>query len=300
MTVTEAIAWALQHVSLQHAKNSLSISIMSFERRDAEAVLLHVIGKTATFLRTWPDFSLSDFEKTQYQAAIMRLYSGEPLAYVLGEQAFWTLTLQVTPDTLIPRPDTERLVEAALARMSAAEGRVLDLGTGSGAIALSLASERPAWQVVASDFSAAALAIAHVNMLKNSLSNCEFKHGSWFSLLTDGEKFDLIVSNPPYIDPDDAHLVDLTHEPITALTAEKHGLADLQHIVTGAGQYLRDSGWLLVEHGYDQGLAVRALFEQAGFVQIETLRDYGGNERVTLGQWSIIVLQGSGQMTLEP
>lgn len=282
MTVTEAIIWALQY-----PKNSLSKELASIEKRDAEVVLLQVIGETTAFLRTWPDFSLSEDQISQYQAAIERLYRGEPLAYVLGEQAFWTLTLQVTSDTLIPRPDTECLVEAALVRMTATEGHVLDLGTGSGAIALSLASERPAWQVLASDFSAAALTIAHSNMLKNSLSNCEFRHGSWFEVLQNSEKFDLIVSNPPYIDPDDAHLIDLTHEPITALTAAWHGLADLQQIVAGAGQYLHNSGWLLVEHGYDQGLAVRELFEQAGFIQVETLRDYGGNERVTLGQWVV-------------
>ena len=280
MTVTEAIVWALQQ-----PKNSLSVVSVSLERRDAEAVLLHVIDKTAAFLRTWPDFRLSFEQISQYQAAIARLYSGDPLAYVLGEQAFWTLTLQVTPDTLIPRPDTERLVEAALARMHTAEGRVLDLGTGSGAIALSLASERPAWQIIASDFSAAALVVARSNALKNSLSNCEFRCGSWFDVVGESEKFDLIVSNPPYIDPDDAHLVNLTHEPITALAAAEHGLADLVEIVAGAGRHLLEAGWLLVEHGYDQGLAVRELFMQADFVQVETLRDYGGNARGTLGQW---------------
>jgi len=282
MTLTEALAWATHG-----QKNSLSDSSLLVEQRDAEAALLHVLGKSTAFLRTWPDFALSDEQVTDYQKAISRLDAGEPLAYVLGEQAFWTLTLQVTPDTLIPRPDTERLVEAALTRMSAAEGRVLDLGTGSGAIALSLAAERPAWQVLASDFSAAALAVARSNASKNSLSNCEFRHGSWFDVVGEGEKFNLIVSNPPYIDPDDTHLAALTHEPITALTAPQHGLADLVQIVAGAGRHLLDAGWLLVEHGYDQGQAVRELFTQAGFVQVETLRDYGGNERVTLGQWVV-------------
>ena len=280
MTVTQAIAWATLG-----QKNSLSDNLTALEQRDAEAVLLHVLGKSTAFLRTWPDFVLSAEQVTQYQSAIMRLSTGEPLAYVLGEQAFWTLTLQVTPDTLIPRPDTERLVEAALTRMTTAQGRVLDLGTGSGAIALSLASERPAWQIIASDFSAAALVVARSNTLKNSLSNCEFRQGSWFDVLQEDEKFNLIVSNPPYIDPDDAHLSALIHEPITALAAAEHGLADLVEIVAGAGRHLLEAGWLLVEHGYDQGLAVRELFMQADFVQVETLRDYGGNERVTLGQW---------------
>lgn len=282
MTLTQALAWAIYGL-----ENSLSVDFLPIEQRDAETVLLHMLGKNTAFLRTWPDFVLSTEQVTQYQRAIGRLSAGEPLAYVLGEQAFWTLPLQVTPDTLIPRPDTERLVEAALARMIAAQGCVLDLGTGSGAIALSLASERPAWQVLASDFSAAALVVASSNATKNSLSNCRFRCGSWFDVVNENEKFDLIVSNPPYIDPDDAHLAALTHEPITALTAQQNGLADLRQIVAGAGRHLLDAGWLLVEHGYDQGLAVRELFTQAGFVQVETLRDYGGNERVTLGQWVV-------------
>lgn len=290
MTLTEALAWAMfgQKNSLSGDSATItSIERLDIERRDAEAVLLHVLGKNTAFLRTWPDFVLSAEQVTDYQTAISRLAAGEPLAYVLGEQAFWTLTLQVTPDTLIPRPDTERLVEAALTRMSAVQGRVLDLGTGSGAIALSLAAEHPTWQVLASDFSAAALAVARSNAIKNSLSNCEFRCGSWFDVVDENEKFDLIVSNPPYIDPDDAHLAALTHEPITALIAPQHGLADLRQIVAGAVRYLLDAGWLLVEHGYDQGLAVRELFMQAGFGQVETLRDYGGNERVTLGQWVV-------------
>lgn len=285
MTLTEALAWATH--GQKNSPSDDSAAIASIERRDVEAVLLHVLGKSTAFLRTWPDFVLNAEQVTDYQTAISRLAAGEPLAYVLGEQAFWTLILNVTPDTLIPRPDTERLVEAALTRMSAAQGRVLDLGTGSGAIALSLAAERPAWQVLASDFSAAALAVARANAIKNSLSNCEFRCGSWFDVVGEGEKFDLIVSNPPYIDPDDTHLAALTHEPITALTAPQHGLADLRQIVAGAGRHLLDAGWLLVEHGYDQGLAVRELFTQAGFVQVDTLRDYGGNERVTLGQWVV-------------
>lgn len=285
MTLTEALAWAT--LGQKDSLSDGSAAIASIERRDAEAVLLHMLGKSTAFLRTWPDFVLNAEQVTHYQSAITRLGTGEPLAYVLGEQAFWTLTLQVTPDTLIPRPDTERLVEAALACMSAAHGRVLDLGTGSGAIALSLAAERPAWQVLASDFSAAALAVARANAIKNSLSNCEFRCGSWFDVVSEGEKFDLIVSNPPYIDPDDTHLAALTHEPITALTAPQQGLADLVQIVAGAGRHLLGAGCLLVEHGYDQGQAVRELFAQAGFMQVETLRDYGGNERVTLGHWVV-------------
>jgi release factor glutamine methyltransferase len=256
--------------------------------QDAEDALLWVLHKPRAFLRTWPDHLLTEAQATQYQQALSRLANGEPVAYITGEQAFWTLLLQVTPDTLIPRPDTERLVELALdqwRRMPQAQ-RILDLGTGSGAIALSLAKECPQAQVVATDFSAAALAVAQANALKNSLSSCVFKHGSWYAALADdtNQRFDLIVSNPPYIDPTDPHLPDLTHEPITALTAPEQGLADLRQIIVGAPDYLQPNGWLLVEHGYDQGQAVRALFAAAGFEGVQTVQDYGGNDRVTLAK----------------
>jgi release factor glutamine methyltransferase len=256
--------------------------------QDAEDALLWVLHKPRAFLRTWPDHLLTEAQATQYQQALSRLANGEPVAYITGEQAFWTLLLQVTPDTLIPRPDTERLVELALdqwRRMPQAQ-RILDLGTGSGAIALSLAKECPQAQVVATDFSPAALAVAQANLLKNSLSNCVFKHGSWYAALADdtNQRFDLIVSNPPYINPTDPHLPDLTHEPITALTAPEQGLADLRQIIVGAPDYLQPNGWLLVEHGYDQGQAVRALFAAAGFEGVQTVQDYGGNDRVTLAK----------------
>ncbi|MEC7120571.1 MAG: peptide chain release factor N(5)-glutamine methyltransferase [Pseudomonadota bacterium] len=256
-------------------------------RQEVEQLLCQVLAQPLSYLRTWPERALTSQQALAFQAGLARLIRGEPLAYILGEQAFWTLRLNVTPDTLIPRPDTECLVEAALSKMSATVGRVLDLGTGSGAIALALASERQHWQVVATDLSAAALSVAASNALKNSLSNCEFRQGAWFGALQGKEQFDVIVSNPPYIDPNDQHLVHLSHEPISALTAPEQGLADLRQIIHGAAAYLFDQGWLLVEHGYDQGAAVRALFEQTRWQQIETLRDYGGNERVTLGQYCV-------------
>ena len=263
---------------------------LEVEPRDAEALLLWLLNKDRAFLRTWPQHALSESHALRYQQALLRLAAGEPLAYIVGEQAFWTLLLAVTPDTLIPRPDTERLVEVALHTVSAClmpnqPYHILDLGTGSGAIALSLAKECPRAQVVATDYSPQALAVAQFNAFKNSLSNCGFKQGSWFDALDNHQRFDLIVSNPPYIDPADPHLPALMHEPITALTAPENGLADLRHIVQGAAQHLQPQGWLLLEHGYDQGQAVRDLCVTAGFVAVQTLQDYGGNDRVTVGQW---------------
>lgn len=259
------------------------------EPREAEALLLWVLQKDRAFLRTWPQHELTDAQAERYQQALSRLAAGEPLAYVMGEQAFWTLVLAVTPDTLIPRPDTERLVELALDTWRRMDNptRILDLGTGSGAIALSLAKECPQAQVTATDFSAAALAVAQANAHHHGLSHCVFKQGSWFDALNPDERFDLIVSNPPYIDPTDRHLPALIHEPISALTAPEHGLADLRQIVQGAASYLLPQGWLLVEHGYDQGQAVRDVFETAGFTQVITVQDYGGHDRVTLGIYGL-------------
>lgn len=254
---------------------------------EAEQLLLHIVQKNTAFLRTWPDHLLTPSQADALAAGLARLGNGEPLAYVLGEQAFWTLLLTVTPDTLIPRPDTERLVEVALGKLAqiAASAKILDLGTGSGAIALALAKECPQAQVTATDFSAAALAVAQHNAQKNSLSNCEFQQGSWFDAIKKDQKFELIVSNPPYIDPLDQHLAALTHEPISALTAPEHGLADLRQIIQNAPDHLQPNGWLILEHGYDQGLAVRQLLAARGFVVVQTVQDYGGNERVSLGQW---------------
>lgn len=256
----------------------------SHERRETAWLLETILGQKLSLLKFEQDRLLTEEQQQQFLMGIERLKTGEPLAYILGEQPFWTLNLKVTPATLIPRPDTEIIIEQTLALSNlAGDAKILDMGTGSGAIALSLASEKPLWRVTATDFSQAALTVAQENAVLNKISNVSFYQGSWYKALPDGMVFDVIVSNPPYIDPDDIHLKDLTHEPITALTAENHGLADLQIIVSQAPEHLKSHGWLLVEHGYDQGQVVRDLFEQAGFEQVVTIKDYGGNDRVTLG-----------------
>ncbi len=221
--------------------------------------------------------------RDRFKALLTRRLAGEPMAYLRGRQGFWSLDLDVTPDVLVPRPETERLVELALARMGA-RGRLTDLGTGSGAIALALASERPDWQIIATDRSAAALAVAAGNAHRLGL-HVEFRHGDWFAPLA-GERFNIIVSNPPYIAPDDTCLQGdgVRHEPRAALAAAADGLADLATITAAAPDHLLPGGWLLLEHGADQDPAVRELLAGAGFEGIATHVDLAGRPRVTLGQ----------------
>ena len=226
-------------------------------------------------------------EETQLAELLARRKTGEPVAHLVGEREFWSLPLYVSAATLIPRPDTECLVEQALARLPASPARILDLGTGTGAIALALASERPDCQVTAVDVMPDAVALAQRNVDRLALPNVTVVHSSWFSALAD-RQFETIVSNPPYIDEADPHLGegDVRFEPRSALVAAGQGLADLSQIITAARQHLVSDGWLLLEHGWTQGEAVRALFLQAGYQQVETCRDYGGNERLTLGKWA--------------
>src|SRR5690606_35513374 len=219
-------------------------------------------------------------------ALVRRRAAGEPVAYLLGSRGFWRFDLSVTADTLIPRPDTELLVELALRRIpERSPARVADLGTGSGAIALAIASERPDAQVVATDASEAALAVASGNAAALGIGNVEFRRGDWLAPLA-GERFDLVASNPPYIADGDAHLAqgDLRFEPRSALASGVDGLDAIRRIAADAPAHLRAGGWLLVEHGWEQGAAVRALFESAGFVAVATERDLEQRDRVTLGR----------------
>ncbi|EOL8968601.1 peptide chain release factor N(5)-glutamine methyltransferase [Cronobacter dublinensis] len=255
-------------------------------RRDAEILLGFVTGRTRTFILAFGETSLADDELTRLDALLARRVQGEPVAYLTGQREFWSLPLEVSAATLIPRPDTECLVEQALARLPAAPCRILDLGTGTGAIALALACERPDCQVTALEVIPEAVALARRNAQRLGIDNVTVLQSHWFSALTDA-RFSLIVSNPPYIDGDDPHLTqgDVRFEPKSALVAPDAGLADLDAIITGARRFLENDGWLLVEHGWRQGGAVRELFTHAGYHGVETCRDYGGNERLTLGQY---------------
>jgi release factor glutamine methyltransferase len=256
------------------------------ERVDAELLLLHVVQKSRSWLFTHagdvPDMDV----QTAYSALVERRAAGEPVAYITGRRGFWSLDLEVTQATLIPRPETERLVELALERMPPARAlRVVDLGTGSGAIALAMARERPHAQVVATDASADALAVARRNAQRHAIGNVAFAHGDWLAPLA-GQRFDLIVSNPPYIEAADPHLDqgDLRFEPASALASGVDGLDDIRRIVHDAREHLEPGGWLLFEHGWDQGPAARALLAEAGYAEVFTAQDLELRDRVSGGR----------------
>lgn len=260
-------------------------SISDSARLDVELLLADCLRCTRTYLYTWPEKLITATQQKRFDELFARRKNGEPVAHILGQREFWSLPLIVNNSTLIPRPDTECLVELALALLLPATARVLDLGTGTGAIALALASEKPEWTIVALDQSSAAVELATRNRDQLNLHNVAVLQSDWFTALNAGDKFDLIVSNPPYIDPQDPHLQqgDVRFEPLSALIADEGGLADIRHIAAHAINFLNAAGWLAVEHGYQQGAAVRQIFQDCSFVEVRTETDYGGNERITLG-----------------
>lgn len=254
---------------------------------DAAVLLCHVLEKPRSYLLTWPEKEPSDEQFTQFEALLARRITGEPVAYILGEREFWSLPLKVSPFTLIPRPDTERLVELALEKIPTQACTVLDLGTGTGAIALAIASERNDAQVTGIDLRPEAAELAAENGQRLNIQNARFLAGSWYTPLASDELFAVIVSNPPYIDAADPHLVlgDVRFEPKTALVADDNGLADIQIISEQGRQHLQTGGWLLMEHGFEQGEAVRHIFQELGYHLVSTAQDYAGLDRVTLGCW---------------
>lgn len=255
-------------------------------RRDAEILLGHVTGKARTFIFAFGETTLTAEQAAELETLLSRRARGEPVAHLVGQREFWSLPLFVSPATLIPRPDTECLVEQTLARLPDKPCRLLDLGTGTGAIALALASERPDCHVTAVDFMPDAVALAARNVEHLAIENVTVQRSHWFSALS-GQQFDFIVSNPPYIDAADPHLAqgDVRFEPKTALVAADGGLADLAHIIREGRRFLTSGGFVLLEHGWTQGEAVREIFREAGYRNIATCRDYGDNERLTLGQY---------------
>jgi release factor glutamine methyltransferase len=280
-----AIAELLQQDQARLA-SALGLSVTD-ARFEAQLLMVQVLQVNRAWLIAHGDEALTDTACAQYCKLMERRLQGEPMAYIFGEKEFYGITLRVTPDVLIPRPETELLVEFALASIPVgAACRVLDLGTGSGAIAVSLATLRPQAEIVAVDMSSAALSVAQANAQRLALTNLHFICSDWWQQVPVTPRFDVIVSNPPYIADSDSHLQqgDLRFEPITALAAGVSGMSDLQRIVSHAPDYLTATGVLLLEHGYDQGKAVRELLIQAGFSAVATHRDLAGMERVSTGQ----------------
>lgn len=274
INIADALA---QSIRLDDADHSAKV--------DVERLLCFVLQCERSYLFTWPERELSLSQQQHYSQLLERRKQGEPIAHILGYQGFWSFDLEVSSDTLIPRADTEVVVEVALRLLADRPAPTLvDLGTGTGAIALAIAVERPDAQVMGCDLLDTVVALAERNQKRLKVSNVEWLQSDWFSALQ-GKQFDLIVSNPPYIEPDDHHLCegDLRYEPHTALVADEQGLADLRHILQTAPRHLNRGGWLVLEHGYDQAAKVRALLQMQGYSKVESIQDYGGNERVSIG-----------------
>ncbi len=273
LTIAEALACAGQ---LEAASDSAAL--------DVQVMLQHLLQRPRAYLYTWPERSLTAEQEFAFLGLLARRKRGEPVAHLVGFREFWTLELEVSADTLIPRPDTELLVELALELPCPDNARVADLGTGTGAVALALASERPGWQISALDRVPAAVALAERNRRRHGLENVRVLESDWCQAL--GEPQDMIVSNPPYIDKQDPHLQqgDVRFEPESALVAGESGMADIRSIATQALKALKPGGWLLLEHGWQQGRAVQACLRDLGYRKVDTRQDLAGQERVTLGQ----------------
>jgi len=272
-TIAKAVAYAEQQLD----------QISDSPKLDGQILLAHVLNKPRSYLYTWPELPLSDVHKQAFDNFLAKRVEGEPIAYLVGYKEFWSLTLKVSPATLIPRPDTEVLVEAVLENHQQESISCLDLGTGTGAIALALASECKHWQINAVDFNDDAVELAKQNAKKHLLTNVSIFQSNWFSNIPAGKKYQIVVSNPPYIDPSDHHLDegDVRFEPKSALVASNHGLADIERIIIAAKRFLIDGGYLYFEHGFDQASAVQALFLDNEYCNIQTRKDYNGNDRIS-------------------
>jgi release factor glutamine methyltransferase len=298
MNVNQALAFAKQAIIQQAAQlNSLDEPIQSAQLAqsahvDAEYLLTYLLHKNTTWLKTWPEYELSHAQKSSFKALLERRVQGEPIAYITGSKGFWDLELNTNNSTLIPRSETELLVETALEFLTTLGHnksqpiKILDLGTGTGAVALALASEQPDAQVFALDFNQNAVDLARQNAEKNKIENVTIFQSDWFNQV-EANCFDLIVSNPPYIEPNDPHLNqgDLIFEPNSALVAEDQGLADIKLIMQQAKPYLAPNAALMFEHGYQQAEAVSQWFTRYGYTEPQTIKDLAGQDRVTLAIW---------------
>ncbi|MBN3562592.1 peptide chain release factor N(5)-glutamine methyltransferase [Aliamphritea spongicola] len=274
----------------QALQRSVDLDALSESARlDIELLLCHVIDKSRTYLMMHPGAELSADQQVQFEALLQRRINGEPVAHILEQWSFWNFDLAVNASTLIPRPDTECVVEKALELLPPGPAKVADLGTGTGAIALALATERPAWQVFAVDFVADAAELAEQNRQTLGLSNVTVLQGSWLEPVS--EELHMVVSNPPYIDPEDPHLKqgDVRFEPLSALVADDHGLADIRTISAQAWEQLSNEGWLLFEHGYDQAAAVQNILREQGYSQVASAQDLAGNDRMTWGRKLLVL-----------
>ncbi|MBE0369008.1 peptide chain release factor N(5)-glutamine methyltransferase [Pseudoalteromonas aurantia] len=275
-TVAQAIAWATSEFA----------DLSDTAKLDAEVLLLHILAKPRSYLFAWPDAQLVGVQYNEFKKSVARRVKGEPVAHIIGEREFWSLPLNVNSSTLIPRPDTETLVEYVLSLTFAEDAQVLDLGTGTGAIALALASEMPAWQITAVDFSNDAVALAQSNKRKLAIKNVTIMQSDWYQSVA-GQHFDLIVSNPPYIEADDIHLTqgDVRFEPLSALVALDEGMSDIKNIIDKGRDHLKPGGVLLIEHGYQQAIKLQQYFAQMAYTNILTIKDMSGCDRVTLATW---------------
>lgn len=270
--------------ALEQAQWSLKIAKID-ARLEAEILLCHTLNKSRAYLFAHPEELIDDQKLQTYQLFIRERAKGVPIAYITGNREFWSLSLTVNAHTLIPRHETERLVELTLAHMADKQQvTILDLGTGSGAIALALAKEKPNWQIDACDYSIEALRIAKENAKNNGINNVFFYHSDWFKNIPQ-KRYQVIISNPPYIDENDPHLQqgDLRFEPLSALVSGQEGLADLQYIIEHSYDYLMPEGLLLLEHGYDQKSSVQATLNKIGYKNIQVWQDIQGHDRVSSG-----------------
>ncbi|TLU67741.1 peptide chain release factor N(5)-glutamine methyltransferase [Thalassotalea litorea] len=273
----------------QGQQQLLDNRVVDSPKLDCQLMLAHVLNVDTSYLHAWPEKCLTQTQYDEFLHLLSRREQGEPIAFLLGEQEFWSLPFKVSPCTLIPRPDTEVLVETVLQDYSQNDNvRLLDLGTGTGAIALAIAHEKAQWQVEAVDYSHDAVALARSNAEHLHLQRVKIYQSNWFSNVSEQLKFDVIVSNPPYIDVDDPHLSqgDVRFEPNSALVAEDHGFKDIRHIISLSRQYLMPGATLYIEHGFEQHTQVQKIYADYGFEEIETICDYGGQPRMTKGKWA--------------